>query len=104
MADRARRRRARRARWKMAWAAPATGRPRHRAGAAAVVAARQAEVAAALPRRDWVTGVPAARRLGRCAAERTADWVARPAVGPDAQLASRPGGAANSSEHRPAAG
>jgi hypothetical protein len=120
MADRARRRPARRARSKAAAAAPvsAVGRSRHPAGAAPVVAAARRAVAAALPPRDWtaMTGVPAPApaRLGRCAAPDrptglmlflAADKVARPAVDPGAGSASPSGvsAAANSPERRAAA-
>ena len=110
MADRARRRLARRARSKVAAAAPASaaGRPRHPAGAAPVVAA--------LAPRDWaaVTDVRAAGRPGRCAARDrplgltlflAAEKVARSAVDPGAEPASPSGvsAAGNSSGHRDAA-
>src|SRR5882672_7858480 len=117
MADRARRRPARRARSKAAAAAPASAavRSRHPAGAAPVVAAARRAVAAALPPRDWraVTDVPAAVRPGCAARDRppglmlflAADKVARPAVDPGAEPASPSGvsAAANSSGHRDAA-
>jgi|KBSSwiStaDraftv2_1062776.scaffolds.fasta_scaffold79969_2 hypothetical protein len=115
MADRARRRLARRARSKVAAAAPAAGRPRHPAGVAPVAAARRA-VAAALPPRYWtaVTDVPALVRPGRCAARDrplgltlflAAEKVARSAVDPGAEPASPSGvsAAGNSSGHRDAA-
>ena len=115
MADRARRRLARRARSKVAAAAPAAGRPRHPAGVAPVSAARRA-VAAALPPRYWtaVTDVPALVRPGRCAARDrplgltlflAAEKVARSAVDPGAEPASPSGvsAAGNSSGHRDAA-
>jgi len=115
MADRARRRLARRARSKVAAAAPAAGRPRHPAGVAPVAAARRA-VAAALPPRYWtaVTDVPALVRPGRCAARDrplgltlflAAEKVARSAVDPGAEPASPSGvsAAANSPGRRAAA-
>src|SRR5882672_6044658 len=109
MADRARRRPARRARSKAAAAAPASAavRSRHPAGAAPVVAAARRAVAAVLPPRDWtaVTDVPARHRPPGLMLFLAADKVARPAVDPGAEPASPSGvsAAANSSGHRDAA-
>ena len=118
MADRARRRLARRARSKVAAAAPASaaGRPRHPAGVAPVVAAARRAVVPALPPRGWaaMTDVPALVRPGRCAARDrppglmlllAAERVARWAVDPSAEPASPSGvsAAANSPGRRAAA-
>jgi len=116
MADRARRRLARRARSKAAAVAPAAGRPRHPAGVAPLVAGTRRAVVAALPPRDWaaVMDVPAAGRPGRSAARDrppglmlflAADKVACPAVDPGAEPASPSGvsAAANSPGRRAAA-